>query len=186
MTGKVILPINYPDMAGKVIFLAGPIVGAPKWHNNTINIIKELDSKINIICPSYHCNVDEKYWKDNTNKVESTCRYKNYWPEVEWQFFYRDLAFKCGCELFWLPKEQEHNCYYPYAMTTRAELFSRFNSKGNICIGIQEYFSGGDYIKYSFEKYHPEIQISSELEKTCEIAVEIANQTKPDFEKQIK
>ena len=174
---KIILPVNYPEIEGNLIFLAGPVIGAPRWQNEAIRIIQNLDSEVNIACPSYE--LDRKYFKDFLVHVED-CPRRAYeeWPEVDWQMHYLEEAFTKGCLLFWLADEEEHHCSYPYAQGSRAELFGKLTRKGNLVLGIERGFSGDEYTEYYFRKNRPETPIFSSLENTCEAAVEIARKNR--------
>ncbi|MGV8151603.1 MAG: hypothetical protein ACP5OG_00845 [Candidatus Nanoarchaeia archaeon] len=179
--GKIILPIDYPKIMGNIIFLAGPIIAAPKWQNNAIKIIQRLNPRANIACPTY--NIDEKYFKDHWNNIEDLpIDYDNCWPELDWQMHYIDEAFNKGCLMFWLAKEEKHNCNYSYAQGTRIELFSHLYKQGNIALGIDYNFGNTyyqrEFSEYYFKKKRPEIPIYRTLEETCKAAVEIANKNK--------
>ena len=62
---KIILPPNYREFDEPLIFLAGPIKGAPRWQNEAIKILEKLSSEIVIASPSWR--IDEKYFGDNKN-----------------------------------------------------------------------------------------------------------------------
>jgi hypothetical protein len=67
MKGEILLPPNYiQNLEGNLIFLAGPIQGAPKWHNQAIKIIQNINSGLHVASPSRR--VDQCYL--NLNNVQ--------------------------------------------------------------------------------------------------------------------
>jgi len=180
MPGKIILPVNYPKHEGNIIFLAGPVMSAPRWQNESIKRIKKLDSDVNIACPSYE--IEDEYIGDNfLGFDELPLNYDNCWPEVDWQMHYLEEAFTKGCLLFWLAREINHQCSYPYAQGTRSELFSKLNSEGNLVLGIEDGFSGDKYTRYYFNKKRSETPIFSTLKETCQAAVDLARKNRKHF-----
>ena len=174
MARKVILPINELYECEKLIFLAGPIIGAPFWQDSAIDIIQGLDSEINIACPTPHENVNKRHWKDNPLEVRDFVRYANDWPEVEWQERYINQAREGGCLLFWLPRQEDFDTDYNYARTTRSEIAEQLYLPGNLVVGNDHAFQGADYIRYKLRKHRPETVICDTLEQTCREAVRLA------------
>jgi hypothetical protein len=72
MQGIVILPPDYQDFSGKLIFLAGPIQGAPDWQSEAIRIIQNLAPEVNIASP-------RKVYLDKTFE---------YAKQVDWETFH--------------------------------------------------------------------------------------------------
>jgi hypothetical protein len=175
MAGDVLLPPNYRDVDGSLIFLAGPIQGAPEWHNIAIPRLQELCRCINVASPSKH--VDEGYRAMNPTKFDKTSDQEG-WEQVDWETFYLERAAKEGTILFWLPREHTHICKRAYAQTSREELgkwFARKETRDvNIAIAIQEGFSGEQYLRYVLPKEHPGLVIGHSLEDVCHEALRLA------------
>lgn len=54
MAEKVIFPPNYVEVQDTpVVFLAGPIQGAPQWQAEAIYFLQKLAPEIYIACPRY-------------------------------------------------------------------------------------------------------------------------------------
>jgi len=176
MPGKIIIPINELNDDKELIFLMGPIVGAPFWHNEAIETIQRLDDQIHIACPTPHERIDEKYSRDNPLKIKDFTRYADDWPEVEWQLKYINRAREHGCILAWLPRQVDLDTGYDYARTTRNELGWQMFLQGNLVIGNEHAFQGGDYIRYLFKKYRPETVICNTLEQSCRESIRLARE----------
>ncbi|MBU3913770.1 MAG: nucleoside 2-deoxyribosyltransferase domain-containing protein [Nanoarchaeota archaeon] len=177
--GRVILPPNYPDFDGPLIFLAGPIQGAPNWHNLSIEVILSFDEGINVASPSrrvdsVHLSQNPIPFKHSDNQEE--------WEQVDWETFYLNRAGcpdRKGCILFWLAEESEHFCKRAYAQTTRHEIGEwkiwHQVRKSRLVVGASPRFSGIHYIKYKWGKDCPDINIYDNLYDTCKEAVRLAN-----------
>jgi hypothetical protein len=68
MAKKVLLPPHYESIEGSLIFLGGPIKGAPYWHNEAIKMIQNNSKEINIASPSKR--VDKKYLDANPTQFK--------------------------------------------------------------------------------------------------------------------
>lgn len=174
MTGKVILPINEINSNGKSIFLIGPIVGAPNWHNTAIDLIQGLAPEINIVCPNYHENINTKYWKDSPFRVKNFLIFPDNWPEIEWQERYIKRSLENGCVMAWLPCQIDFSDDYAYSRTTRFEIAEQLHFDGNLVIGYEKKFQGIDYIKYKFRKHRPRTLFCNTLEETCKESIRLA------------
>lgn len=51
MPGRIILVPDYVDVKGPLIFLGGPIQGAPDWQSRAIEHIQKSAPDINIASP---------------------------------------------------------------------------------------------------------------------------------------
>jgi calcineurin-like phosphoesterase family protein len=149
-----------------IIFLAGPIQGAPEWQEEFIEKIqKELkDIKTNkniIICSP------RRLKKDNFV----------YEQQVDWETYYLDKASKQGIIVFWLAKEIEKIEGRSYAQTTRFEI-GEWWSKGQeikdftIIIGAQKSFDGLKYITKKFTEIYPKFQMISKVDDMINEIVE--------------
>ena len=151
---NVYVPPEHVSSEQKVIFLAGPIQGAPNWQSNAINILTTLKSNICIASP-------------RREKFEGV----NYDEQVDWETENLRNAGKNGVIRFWFAREGEQIQGRSYAQTTRAELFEwkvRHERDGaKIVIGIEEGFSGAKYIRRRFGQDCPDVPILDSLEETC-------------------
>ncbi len=168
---ELYIPPNYDETDKKLLFLAGPIQSAPRWQDEAINFFFKRKVDFNIACPRYAL-LNERTTLDWTPGIDST-------RQIDWEGYHLNKAGDKyeGCILFWLPREKEHFCERAYAQTSRIELgewLTRHKLEGTkISLGIEECFSGGDYLRYRLSKECPEIRISSNLTETCKNALEI-------------
>ena len=160
MDNKVIYPPKYEEIKGPVIFLAGPIQGAPDWQKEVIKIIHSLRPDVYIASPRRDY-LDEEFV---------------YEKQVDWETEYLNRAANNGAIIFWLAKEFKHDCKRAYAQTSRfeiAEWKARYEkSKFNLIIGIEDGFTGGRYIKHRVSQDCPDIKILDSLEEVCRNALE--------------
>ena len=173
MAGKVLLPPHYESVEGGLIFLGGPIKGAPLWQNEAIKIIRKNDGEINIASPSR--KVDSVYLEANQTPFRNSVNQEE-WEQVDWESFHLDRAAENGCILFWLPPEAKHFCERAYAQTSRVEIGEwkvKHKYTGcNVVIGFERGFSGEHYLRYRLRKEYPNIPVCSTLEETCFASVE--------------
>lgn len=159
MSGKVIQPPDIVELDGNTIFLAGPIQGALDWQKDAIKIIQKLNPEVNIASP-------RKDYLDGEFVYEK---------QVDWETNYLRHASKGGVVLFWLAKENEHNCERAFGQTSRFELAEwkvRHERDGvKLAIGIEDGFTNARYIRRRFEQDCPDINIQNNLEDTCKEAV---------------
>jgi len=154
------IPPEYVEGEKLVIFLAGPIQGAPDWQSKAQEIIQEIDPNVVVASPRRSFNKELEYNE-----------------QVDWETYHLRKAGENGVIIFWLAKEETHVCERAYAQTTRAELFEwkvRHERDGvKIVIGIEEGFSGTKYIKRRFYQDCPDIKILNTLEDTCRAALHL-------------
>src|SRR5436305_11533206 len=51
MAGALILPPRYVAATGPLVFLAGPIQGAPDWQQQAIGLLRGLAPGLHLACP---------------------------------------------------------------------------------------------------------------------------------------
>lgn len=181
MTGRFFWAPAVVDIAGPLIFLAGPIKGATRWQDYAVEHIWSLDDSIHIASPRRPMTTltaDKKPEKFTTEMFNE---------QVDWETKYLNRAAAIdlddsekGVILFWLAKESVHLCERAYAQTTRFE-FAEWKEKhlrmgAKIAVGIEEGFSGAHYIRRRMMQDCPEIHISDTLEDTCRTAVALITQ----------
>lgn len=144
-----------------VIFLAGPIQGAPLWQTDAINYFLNNQVDDDIIVASPRRNDDAK--KQSNFDFD-------YKGQVDWESEHLIHAAKKGVILFWLAKEINHDCSRAYAQTSRFELAEwaikkSFSDEINLIVGIEPGFSGERYIRYRLHNHG--IHFCTNLEETC-------------------
>jgi hypothetical protein len=164
--GKIIFPPKYEKVEGPLIFIAGPIQGAMNWQKLAIEIIRSMDSEINIACPRRVLDRE----KDKKFVYEE---------QVDWETHYLNRAGANGAIMFWLAKEFRHTCERAYAQTSRFELGewkTKHQLRGiKLTVGIEEGFTGARYMKRRLSQDCPDVPVLSNLEETCRKAVELSS-----------
>ncbi len=154
-------PPDILEIEGSLIFLAGPIQGAKDWQKEAVKIIHGLDPSINIASP-------KRDYLDGEFVYEK---------QVDWETHNLRKAAQNGVILFWLAKEDKHNCGRAYAQTSRFELAEwkiKHERDGvKLVIGIEDGFTGARYIRRRFSQDCPDVAILNSLEETCKKAVEL-------------
>lgn len=157
---KVFVPPEHVSSEQRMIFLAGPIQGAPDWQSDAINILTTLKPDICIASPR----------RESFEEV-------SFDEQVNWETENLRKAGENGVIMFWLAKENEQISGRSYAQTSRAELFEwkvRHERDGTkIVIGIEEGFSGSRYIKKRFGQDCPDVPILKSVEETCKRALKM-------------
>ncbi len=151
------------DANEKVIFLAGPIQGAPDWQTQAIEIIHGLDTGIVIASPRKEYAPGEFVYE----------------KQVDWETKYLNRAAQNGCVLFWLAARAEDTPGRAYGQTSRFEL-GEWKAKNEsdasiqLVVGAEPDFGNVRYISRRFKQDLPETPIYDTLEATCLSAIEQA------------
>lgn len=154
---QIIYPPEITDVSGKIIFLAGPIQGAPEWHLEAIKILNEIiKSPITIACPK----------RQNDSWVYDFNR------QVDWESAFLEKSSRTGVILFWLAKEHKHQCDRAYAQTTRFELAewlkeAYISANCQVTVGIEDGFPGARYIRRRVATHYPKVIVHNTLKATC-------------------
>ena len=170
--GLIIPNIHIGNVYAPLIFLLGPIRGAPNWQDDVVEYI--LSRKPTLVVASPRREIGDKisqYVISGGNNRFSRQR--------EWERHYLEIARKKGCGMFWLPGEIEHNCDKSYGAMTRLELgqlmtLYKQDPSTRFCIGTDGNFSEFDTIQYDLSLDTPDKKIFSTLEETCDEAMRIA------------
>jgi hypothetical protein len=166
MQNKTIFPPNYPDLAKEtpVIFLAGPIQGAPDWHKEAIAYLEAQAPNMLVASP-------KKAYIDGSFV---------YGEQVDWESHFLNRAASNGCVLFWLAKEKTHFPGRAYAQTSRFELgewaTKQTQLNSNLVVGIEAGFSGARYIRRRLGQQNPAVLLATSLEETCDNALKLIEQ----------
>lgn len=162
--GQIILPPNYPKIAGPLIFLAGPIQGAPDWQSTAISYLKD-HADVHIASPRRPKRRSGDFTK------------KDYNEQVDWEHHFLDYAAENGITVFWLAKQDYEVKGRAYAQTSRLELgeaFTRHYLKGiQLIVGIEQGFSNEKYIRRTLAQKCPSVPVCSYLDETLEHAVKL-------------
>ena len=160
-------PPDYCNSTNSLIFLAGPIQGAPRWQNEVIKFFANYP--INIASPRY-IGKNEEMIGDWTPNI-------TFQQQIDWELYHLNLAGEKGVILFWLSNESKHLCKYPFAQTSRFELGEwkerHLSRSSKLVVGIENNFPGSVYIEHRLSKECPKIPIEKSLTLTCEKALEL-------------
>ena len=162
MSEKLIFPPDYVEVQGApVVFLAGPIQGAPEWQTEATKILQKLAPEIYIASPR------KKYLDGQFVYAE----------QVDWETHYLNVAAKNGVVMFWLAKEETHYPERAYAQTSRFELGEwkvKHEQAGvKLVVGIEKGFSNERYIRRRLEQDCPQVAMPHSLIATCEQVCEL-------------
>lgn len=165
MNDRILLqPPEIVDVDRPVIFLAGPIQGAPDWQSVAARRIHELDASIAVASP-------------RKDYAEGSFIYEK---QVDWETHLLRRAGKAGVVAFWLAKQAVATPGRAYAQTTRFELGEwklRHEGQGSrITLGIEDGFGNERYIRRRFGQDCPGVKIAETLDEMCRNAVELVYQ----------
>lgn len=152
---EVLIPIDYRDITGPLIFLAGPIQGAPDWHAAALT---HFQTARGLTLASPKAIQPHDYYHD----------------QIAWEHHHLERAARHGVILFWLAREAQHVCDRAYAQTSRFELgeaVTLHRWQGiKVVVGIEDGFSNARYLRLTIAKKAPGIPLCSSLAQTCEAA----------------
>ena len=172
MSGLIIQKRYLDIKENPLIFLMGPIRGAPLWQDEAIKIITEKDNKIFIASPRREINpAIEPYLLSGEEDYFKRQR--------AWERHYLDRARKAGAVLCWLPEEAQHDCKKAYGAMTRLEIGQMithlaYDGSTRFCIGSEGKFSELNTILFDLSLDAPWIKLQPTLEATCFEALRIA------------
>ena len=156
---EVITPVSpekdYSDK--KIVFLAGPIKGAPNWQEGAIKDLSDLDIYV-------------------ANPRRENVKNFNLDLQIAWESRFLATA---DLILFWIPPKEEDIAGREYAQTSRFELgewAAKTNyNKGNkkIIVGINDGFVGKSYIELRLSEHGIKVHNNyddtiAELKKTIQ------------------
>jgi Nucleoside 2-deoxyribosyltransferase like len=160
--GLVLFPATIAPFDGPLVFLAGPIQGAPHWQADAIRWFAEHAPTVSVASP----------------RRQDRSREFDYAAQVNWETHYLRRAAESGVILFWLARETESVPGRAYAQTSRFELAEwkvRHERDGvRLVVGIEEGFSGERYIRHRFGQDCPRVPLLSALPAVCAAAAELA------------
>ena len=178
-------PPEIVEVEGPVIFLAGPIQGAPDWQSQAVEYIWKQDPEIAIASP-------------RKDYLPGTFVYEK---QVDWETHNLRRAASQGVIAFWLATEAQRKMKLierlkaiaslslgrslplprAYAQTSRFELGEwkmHHEYEGvKLTVGIEEGFGNGRYIRRRFSQDCPNVKIADSLPEMCQNAVELVTLT---------
>jgi hypothetical protein len=156
--GAVLLPPAVIGVDGPVVFLAGPIQGAPDGQADALRWFAANAAHVAVASPrrQYPPGAFE------------------YAAQVDWETHYLRRAAAHGAILFWLAREAVPVPGRCYAQTSRFELAewkARHERDGvRLVVGVEEGFSGARYVRHRFARDCPAVPLVTSLEEACRAA----------------
>jgi hypothetical protein len=154
--GTLLMPPQYLALDGPLVFLAGPVQGAPDWQGEAISYLAAWAPSLNIASPR------RKYLPGTFD----------YAAQVDWETHHLHRAAEYGVILFWLAAEKEHDCHRSYAQTTRFELaeWKVLHQRDHVrlVVGVEDGFSGARYVRRRFAQDCPAVPVVSSLQEACD------------------
>lgn len=163
--GHVHIPPVRTSVERPLIFLAGPIQGAPDWQAAAIALITVQAPDIDVASPR-RAETGGEFGEDK------------YQEQVDWEHDHLAIAAERGVTLFWLAREAVRIPERSYAQTTRFELgeavtVHRFTG-ARVVVGIEDGFTNARYLRRTIAKKAPGIALCGTLEDTCLRAIALA------------
>ncbi|HSH03248.1 MAG TPA: nucleoside 2-deoxyribosyltransferase domain-containing protein [Anaerolineae bacterium] len=160
-TKRLITPPNRLEVDGPFVFLAGPIQGAPKWHEVAMGLLWAASASIWVVSP----------------KRQSFDKGMDYGEQVDWETYYLQQAAETGVIMFWLAQEATHRCDRAYGQTSRFEL-GEWSVKhqwlgAKLVVGIEAGFSNGRYIRRRLGQDCPQVPVVASLAAACDEVVRL-------------
>ena len=157
----LVRPPDFPPIAGPLVFLAGPIQGAPPWQAEAIRLLGDLVPHVHVANP----------------RREYLSGEFAYDAQVDWETHHLRRAADDGVILFWLAREAVHDCGRAYAQTTRFELAEwkvRHERDGaRLVVGIEDGFTGAKYVRRRLAQDCPAVPLFAPLEEACRRVAEM-------------
>lgn len=169
MSNLVLRPPEIIDIDGdsefildtQMVFLGGPIQGAPDWQQDAIEIFGKSTEDLVIASPRKDYAPGEFVYE----------------KQVDWETHHLRRAGRLGIVMFWLAQQSEETPGRSYAQTSRLELGEmkiRHEARGEkLVIGIEEGFGNERYIRRRFGQDCPDVPILSSLPETCSVTLEL-------------
>jgi len=171
------MPKRYvSDIKDPLIFLLGPIRGAPEWQNNAIEILFSINPDLVIVTPTRHI-------KESLRKYLLPGIDNHFERQRAWEIHYTEMASEKketkGCAMFWLPKRVDYNVEKDYGAITREEwglMLGNYRHDNSLrfCVGTDGGFSEWRTHLLTLNTYAPNKRVFESLKYTCREAVRIA------------
>lgn len=162
MSELYIQPPEILEVEGPVIFLAGPIQGAPLWQPEAGRLIH---AKSELVVASPRRDYEEGAFV--------------YDKQVDRETHFLRRASRLGAVMFWLACQVDETPGRSYAQTSRFELgeakikHERDNTK--LIVGIEPGFGNERYVRRRFEQDCPQVPILDNLADTVDATLGLVN-----------
>jgi len=167
--GGLILPKTYSlSLDAPLIYLAGPIQGAPRWQEQAHDLIKSLDNRLYVASPS-------NLARGELLKASIIGKH-SFADQLDWENFHMRRAARAGCLLFWLAEQVEQTPGRSYARDTRRELGKwvikqQYDREFSLVFGGETGFDGLDTIIKDTRQELPFTKFYNALGETCMAAI---------------
>jgi len=162
---KILRAPEYEIITNPLIFLAGPIQGAPDWQAEAISILSQSNAEFSIASPRRLAEKKGNFSVDKYNE------------QVDWETHHLRLAGKTGVIMFWMAKEAYDVPGRAYAQTSRFELGEWKTRhellKIKLVLGIELGFTNEKYLRRRLKQDCHDIEIQSTLAETCAEALRL-------------
>lgn len=159
---RVLLPPDYQQVTGPLLFLAGPIKGAADWQSQAIAYLHEREPTLTIASPRT---------VRATDAYSATFSEDQYIAQAEWEHRHLEQAMWHGLVLFWFAPESQHFCDRAYAQTTRVEfgdaLCRASQGQARLVVGGTPEYPGYKYARWRLQRLLPQAPFFPTLEETC-------------------
>jgi hypothetical protein len=157
----VALPASQP-----VLFLAGPIQGAPDWQCSATRMVHDLVPGLVVASPR------RDYARDGIAF--------SYEAQVDWETRWLRRAAAAGVILFWLAAQVEKTPERAYAQTSRWEL-GEWSTRASddpgiqLVVGIEDGFTGARYIRHRLGQEAPAVPVVDRFSTAIELAATLTS-----------
>jgi hypothetical protein len=160
--GRVWYAPEQVQVAGSLVFLAGPIQGTRDWQAEMVAHLQAIAPAIDIANP-------------RRGRLESDFAYAE---QVDWETEQLARAGRNGVIVFWLAKEAEHDAKRAYAQTSRVELGEWMvraqQGAAKLVVGMETGFPGARYIGYRLAQMCPQVPVVRDEMKVAALLVKAA------------
>lgn len=161
--GTILISPNTETIEGPIIYLAGPINGAPDWQSDAIGHL--------CVNPSVHIVSPRQARDASTLLSEEDSK-----VQIEWEQVYMESAVKDGVVLFWFAKPLSSVSTSYYAQQSFFELgdiLANVGKRHSVCVGIEGEFPNAEYLTATLTWRYPELTIHKTLSDVCDEALRI-------------
>lgn len=165
--GKIIIAPHREEMVGPLVYLAGPIYGAPDWHSDAIGMLG-MNSELHIATLRRAIEMNTEF---SPTQLQD---------QMKWADHFIRHALHNGIVMFWFPKPIAVIEQGGYGHTSRIELGATIEylkniSTAHVVIGIQEGFVDEMRMKTLLSYHTPHILVETSLHDVCEKVLLLSN-----------
>lgn len=152
------------------VFLIGPILGTWEWQEYAKNRLQYLAEQDTSDLQILVYNPRQPQFKDMKDFDDST-----FYDQVDWEHTHLFWSKNRGVRFAWLANktiESNRN----YCLTTLFELGELIGEAGqprHAVVGIEPGFTNEKYLHYTIEKKAPEVQLTNNLDKACDLVMQM-------------